>query len=127
MSDTANLFVDWGGGFHTPSWQACDYLPIVSGQTTVQQLMDEAGSGCSPSINYTAQGSGPSAYLTSIDGVVNNQEGNGFYWIYLVNGAVPTVGFGAYVLSPNDSVVWDYKHFSSRLRQPNMPDFPATA
>ncbi len=124
MADTANLFVDWGGEFHNPAWQACDYLPIVPQVTTVQGLMDEAQNGCNPSVTYTAEGSGQSAYLTSIDGVTSNQGGNGYYWIYFVNGQMPSVGFGAYTLSPGDSVAWDYKHFSSGLKQATQPNFP---
>ena len=120
-TNTANLFVDWGS-FHNPPWQACDFIPITPGQTTVFDLMQTAESFCSPSITFTYQGSGQSAYLTAIDGVENNPDGNGYYWIYLVNGTSPSIGFGAYVLQAGDSVVWDYKHFSSGLRQATLPD-----
>jgi len=123
MSDTANLFIDWQSQWHDPAYQACDGLAI-STDTTVQDLMDEATS-CNPSITYTATGSGDSAYLTAIDGVESNQDGNGYYWVYLVNGHMPSVGFGAYILEDGDSVAWDYKHFSSGLRQVNQPDHPA--
>lgn len=121
MSNTANLFVDWSSEFHNPAYQACNNLPIVPGKTTVEELMNEAKSGCSPSINYTSTGSGGNAFLTSIDGVVNNQSGNGYYWMYSVNGTSPNVGFGAYKLSAGDSVVWDYIHYSSGLKQVNQP------
>ncbi len=120
-SNSANLFVDWGGS-HTPPWQACNSIPITPGQTTVFDLLQEAATACSPSIIFTYEGSGQSAYLTSIDGVENNAGGNGYYWIYLVNGVSPPVGFGAYLLACGDSVVWDYKHFSSGLRQATLPD-----
>ncbi len=120
-SNSANLFVDWGA-FHTPPWQACDSIPIVPGQTTVLELLQQAGTSCNPPIVFTYQGSGQSAYLTSIDGVENNANGNGYYWIYFVNGQVPSIGFGAYVLNNGDSVVWDYKHFSSGLRQATLPE-----
>ena len=121
---TANLFVDWSAPYHTPPWQACNNLPITSGSSTVQDLMNSANS-CSPPITYTSQGSGASAYLESIDGVSNNQNGNGYYWVYMVNGVSPKVGFGDYVLNTGDSVVWDYKHFSSGLFQASHKSHPA--
>jgi len=124
MSDTANLFIDWSAPFHTPPYQACDYLPITVNVSTVKTLMDEA-SGCSPSITYTSTGRGGSAYLTSIDGVESNQDGNGYYWVYFVNNKMGDVGFEVCKLSPGDSVAWDYKHFSSGLKQVNQPDHPA--
>jgi len=120
---TANLFIDWASEFHTPPWQACDGLPIVSGTSSVLDLMNEA-EGCNPSVSYTSVGVGQSAYLTSIDGVQSNQNENGYYWVFFVNGVAATVGFGAYLLSANDSVAWDYKHFSSGLSQANQADHP---
>ncbi len=120
-SNSANLFVDWGP-FHTPPWQACNFISITTGQTTVLKLMQQASASCNPSVVFTSQGSGQSAYLTSIDGVANNANGDGYYWVFLVNGKAPPIGFGAYVLSDSDSVVWDYKHFSSGLRQATLPD-----
>ena len=122
---SANLFVDWSSPFHNPPWQACDYLPIEAGVTTVLNLMNEANS-CKPKISFTYEGDGESAYLTSIDGVENNQDNNGFYWVFFVNGQMPKVGMGAYKLSNNDSVVWDYKHYSSGMMQVNQPDHPLT-
>ncbi len=124
MSDTANLFVDWQAQFHDPAYQACDNLPVSSGSTTVETLMNEAVS-CSPSITYTSTGSGDNAYLTSIDGVESNKDGNGYYWIFYVNGTIASVGFGACKLNNGDSVAWDYKHSSSGLSQANQQDHPA--
>ena len=123
-TNTANLFIDWQQQWHTPPWQACDYLPITPSQSTVKTLMDDAKS-CSPSVTCTSVGTGDSEYLTAIDGVENNQGGNGYYWVYFVNGQMPSVGFAAYALNSGDSVVWAYKHYSSGLRQVNQPDHPA--
>lgn len=120
---TANLFIDWGSEFHDPAWQACNYLSITENSSTVFDLMNEAIS-CNPSVNFTYEGSGESAYLTGIDGVQSNQNGNGYYWVYFVNGQMPNVGFGAYKLSNNDSVAWDYKHFNSGMKQINQLDHP---
>lgn len=124
MTDTANLFIDWQAPFHSPPYQACDGLAITSGSTTVKELLNEAEGCCQP-VTYTASGSGASAYLTAIDGEASNQDDNGYYWVYYVNGVMPSVGFGAYQLHANDGVAWDYKHFSSGLRQVNQPDHPA--
>lgn len=124
MTNTANLFIDWQKEWHNPAWQACNYLSILLGQSTVKTLLDEAKS-CEPSISYTSVGSGDSEYLTAIDGVENNQNGNGYYWMYFVNGNMPSVGFAAYKLNAGDSVAWNYKHYSSGLRQMNQPDHPA--
>jgi hypothetical protein len=118
---TANLFVDWGSEFHDPAWQACDDLSIDTG-STVLDLMNEAAEECDPPIPFTYTGSGQSAFLTSIDGVANNQNNNGYYWVYFVNGQAPQVGFGAYTLSAGDSVAWDYKHFNSGLSQASKPE-----
>ncbi|MEM7052865.1 MAG: DUF4430 domain-containing protein [Acidobacteriota bacterium] len=118
---TADLFVDWTDEFHDPGDQACDDIPISDGTTTVLDLMDEAETDCNPAITYTYSGSGDSAFLESIDGVENDQDSNGYYWVYEVNGVSPSVGFGAYVLSDGDSVAWDYVHFSSDRRQATAP------
>lgn len=118
---TANLFVDWASEFHQPPWQACDYLPITPDVSTVLDLMNEAAEECDPPIPFTFTGSGQSAFLTSIDGVENNQGNNGYYWIYRVNNVEPQVGFGAYILSAGDSVAWDYVHYESGLSQPSKP------
>ena len=120
----ANLFVDWSAPFHTPPWQACNGLPIEAGQSTVLDLMGVAPDGCSPGIASTIEGSGQSAYLTAIDGVESNANGNGYYWVYFVNGAMPPVGIGSCVLQDGDSVAWDYKHYSSGLKQANDPTHP---
>ncbi|MGC6482024.1 MAG: DUF4430 domain-containing protein [Synechococcus sp.] len=114
MPKTANLFIDWQAAFHTPPYQACDFLPLPPG-ATVEHLMNETGNCCNPSITYSSIGSGDSAYLTAIDGVESNQDGNGYYWVYYVNGIMPSIGFGAYQLSGGDSVAWDYIHYSSGL------------
>jgi len=116
---TANLFIDWGGEFHTPPFKAIDYLPIDgNGSTTILDLMTES------KIKFTYKGSGDSAYLTSIDGVSYNQNENGYYWFFYVNNKPIQVGFGAYDLSDSDSVAVDYKHWSSRMKQVNQPDHP---
>jgi len=114
---TANLFVDWGAP-HVPAWQVNNGLPIVAGATTAFGLFSV--SGVTPPLTVTTQGSGAGLYVTAIDGVVQD-PGTGFYWVYFVNGNMPTVGCDAYLLQDGDSIAWDYKHFSSGLSQPNHP------
>ncbi len=119
MGATANLFVDWGGEFHNPPWQANDALEIQPGVTTVFDLF--AAAGVAPPLDVQTQGAGQGVYVTAIDGVVQNQDGNGFWWVYLVNGSEPPLGANAYVLQGGESVAWDYKHFSSGLKQASHP------
>lgn len=121
--NTVNLFIDWASEFHNPPWQACDGVPIISGESTLLDVMNEVAQ-YNPPVNYTSVGEGPNAYLTAIDGVQSNQGGNGYYWVFFVNGVMPEVGYGAYVLSANDSVAWDYKHYASGLRQASQADHP---
>jgi hypothetical protein len=119
MGATANLFVDWGSEFHAPPWQANDRLPIVEGQTTAFDLFQSAK--VIPPLAVVTQGSGQGVYVTAIDGVIQNAGGNGYWWVYFVNGAEPDVGANAYLLKDGDSVAWDYKHMASGLKQASHP------
>ena len=121
--DSADLFIDWSGEFHTPAYLAIDGLPIVPGFSTVLDLLN-AASRRDPSFQFTKTGEGANAWLTSIGGVANNQQGNGYYWVFFVNGVMPQKGCGACVLDDNASVAWDYKHYSSGFSQANQEDHP---
>jgi hypothetical protein len=116
---TANLFVDWASEFHAPPWQANDQLPITEGATTALDLFNCAG--VAPPLAVLTQGAGQGAYVTAIDGVTQNSGGNGYWWVYFVNGTAPNVGAGAYMLKDGDSVAWDYKHVASGLKQAPHP------
>jgi hypothetical protein len=124
ISNSANLFVDRCAPFHKPPFQAYDGLAIAPEVITVMDLMNDA-TQCGPPLTCTTQGTGASTYLTSVNGVAYDQDSNRYYWVYFLNGLMPTVGFKAFVLNNNDSVAWDYKHFSSGLRQSNHLDHPA--
>jgi Domain of unknown function (DUF4430) len=60
-------------------------------------------------------------FVTGIDGVKANQGNNGYWWVFFVNGTPPDVGPAAYKLKSGDSVAWDYKHYSSGLKQATHP------
>lgn len=115
---TANLFVDWSS-FNNPPWQANNGIAIAAGQTTVYDLFSAAG--VTPTYAIASQGSGANLYVTAIDGVAQNANNNGYWWVYFINGNMGTVGCGSQTLNDGDSVAWDYKHFSSGLKQANHP------
>ncbi|MFL9912795.1 DUF4430 domain-containing protein [Paraburkholderia sp. RL17-337-BIB-A] len=116
---TVNQFVDWSSEFHNPPWQANDAVPINPGVTTAFDLL--TASGVAPSLNPQWEGSGAGLYVTGLGGVMANQDGNGYWWVYLVNGKMPDVSCGIDVLASGDSVAWDYKHVSSGLKQAAHP------
>ena len=112
---SANLFIDWTPGYHQPSAQACNYIPITPGVSTVLDLMLDSSGNCHPSeppisfvCSSTESACEKTGFLTAIDGVAGNQNDNGRYWCYYVNGALAPVAFNSYVLQDGDSVAWDY-------------------
>ncbi|WP_148092900.1 DUF4430 domain-containing protein [Burkholderia sp. Bp8992] len=118
-NSVANQFVDWGSEYHAPPWQANDNIAIAPGVTTVFDLL--TADGVSPALNPQSQGSGASLFVTALGGVQANQGGNGYWWVYFVNGKMPDVSCAVYTLQPGDSVAWDYKHYSSGLKQAVHP------
>jgi hypothetical protein len=114
-----NLFVDWGGEFHNPPWQANDGLEIEDGVTTAFELLSNPAA--MPALSVQSEGSGDGVYVTAIDNVVQDSGGNQYWWVYAVNNAEPTVGANAYKLKDGDSVAWDYKHITSGFKQATHP------
>ncbi len=47
-------------------------------------------------------------FITSINGVENNANDNGFYWQYWVNDNLAPVAADNYVLSDGDQILWKY-------------------
>jgi hypothetical protein len=47
-------------------------------------------------------------FITSINGVENNANNNGFHWQYWVNDELAPVSADNYVLSDGDQVLWKY-------------------
>lgn len=116
---TVNLFVDWGAEFHNPPWQVNNGVEIVPGKTTAFQLLQLAA--VVPPLTVGSEGSGAGVFVTAIDGVVEDQNGNQYWWVYSVNNSEPSVGANAYILQGGESVAWDYKHVSSGFKQASHP------
>ena len=47
-------------------------------------------------------------FITAINGVENDADGNGYYWQYWVNDELAPVAADNYVLSDGDQVLWKY-------------------
>jgi hypothetical protein len=60
-----------------------------------------------PRSNFLTEGSGESAFLTSLNGVMNEGAG-GRNWTYTVNGKYADRSFAVYELRPNDHVLWTF-------------------
>jgi hypothetical protein len=58
-------------------------------------------------IGFLTEGSGASAFLTSLNGVMNEGAG-GRNWTYTVNGKYADRSFAVYELQPNDHVLWTF-------------------
>jgi len=106
MTSRVGLSINWRD-WHNPPFQECYFLVITPGVSTVKNLLDEAAS-CSPPIIYTFVSG-----VTGIDGVEDNQDGNGNLWVCFVNGKVIPDGFADYTLYSGDNVILVYTHFSS--------------
>jgi hypothetical protein len=99
-----SLIVDFGDGeelrFPAVAWRdgmtAADLLVAVGSQA-----------GDSPNLDVLMQGSGPSAFLTAIDGASNEGAG-GRNWTYSLNGRRADRSFAVYLLAPGDQVLWNF-------------------
>ncbi|MCD7776673.1 MAG: DUF4430 domain-containing protein, partial [Firmicutes bacterium] len=49
-----------------------------------------------------------SSYVRGIENIYELDFGDLSGWVYLVNGEIPSVGCGEYVLADGDSVIWAY-------------------
>ncbi len=47
--------------------------------------------------------------ITNINGKKNNEERNGKYWIYRVNGTKATAGVSHTIIHDNDTITWTYE------------------
>lgn len=52
--------------------------------------------------------SGIGYFVDEIGGIKNDQQ-NGLYWIYYINGQSASVGISLYSLKPNDIITWKYE------------------
>jgi hypothetical protein len=90
------LTVNFGNGQlanETAQWQ--------EGMTVLDALQNHRR------IAYLTEGSGESAFLTSLNGVMNEGAG-GRNWTYTVNGKYADRSFAVYQLQPNDHVLWTF-------------------
>jgi hypothetical protein len=71
---------------------------------TVQEAMSQTFRN---DARFVVQGSGESAFLTSVDGVANEGAG-GRNWTYTVNGKHADRSFAVYTLEPGDQVLWTF-------------------
>ncbi|MBT7928728.1 DUF4430 domain-containing protein [Candidatus Peregrinibacteria bacterium] len=48
-------------------------------------------------------------FVESIGGIMNDNK-NGMYWIYSINGSEAQTGISNYIIQPNDIISWDYEN-----------------
>ncbi|OBZ12590.1 S-layer homology domain-containing protein [Bacillus sp. FJAT-26390] len=77
-------------------------LKLQEGDTAFSILQRELGG------KVVSSGTGPSTYVSAIDGLAEFDRGTLSGWMYSVNGTFPDVSAGAYLLQPNDEVAWRY-------------------
>ncbi len=80
-------------------------LTLGASVATLLDVAQEAGELSYDGKNYRGLG----MLVTAINGKQNNADKNDMYWIYSVNGKKATVGVSQYILSPNDSISWNYE------------------
>lgn len=82
-----------------------DKIPVTKGETALQELESYTSSH---HIEMAVTGSGKMAYVTSLE---NIKAGGKKGWMFSVNGKEPTVGAGATVVKPDETIVWYYTQF----------------
>jgi hypothetical protein len=60
-------------------------------------------------------------FVTSINGVENNANDNGYYWQYWVNGELAPVAADNYILADNDQILWKYCAPETTPTTPSTP------
>ena len=73
---------------------------------SILQRADERGA-----VDFTFTGSGKSAFITAIDGVVN-EKANGDNWVYRVNGELGNRGSGDSTVKAGDTILWRFGKYS---------------
>ncbi|OHB80630.1 MAG: hypothetical protein A2W31_13645 [Planctomycetes bacterium RBG_16_64_10] len=101
---TAQLHVDYGDGvkkhFTALRWHT---------EMTVANAL-EAAAHHRRGIQYSFEGKGRGAMLTSIDGLANQGGGpNARNWIYYVNGRKADKSFAVHAIGPGDVVLWRFQ------------------
>jgi hypothetical protein len=102
---------------NVPGLDQIDYLPndgiilaassyeIEEGETVYEILIQAARAN---KLHVDVTGSGEGAYVRGISYLYEQQHGDLSGWTYTVNGASPSVGCGAYILSDGDEIIFEY-------------------
>ncbi len=77
-------------------------IELADGDTAFSVLHRELGS------KVVYSGSGPSIYVSAIDGLTEFDRGPKSGWMFAVNGIYPEVSAGIYTLKDKDRVTWNY-------------------
>ncbi len=113
---TVSLVVDFGDG----AQKRLSGLASTPGMT-VLDVMNLAKSHARP-VEFTSNGAGERALLTSIDGVKNEGIEAGITtarcWQYWVNGQYGRTSMGVAKVSPGDWVIWAYRPYESDPKPP---------
>jgi hypothetical protein len=102
-NQTVSLIVDFGDG-RTREWTAIGWR---KGMTVGDLLAAAAAHDAEKALAFAQQGSGGSAFLTTLDGVANEGPA-GRNWTYQVNGKRADRSFAVYELQPGDQVLWRF-------------------
>ena len=95
--EKVSLSIDFGNG------RRQDFAALAWHEgMTVADLFGQASG-----ITIAQKGTGAAAFLTTIDGVAN-QEADGSNWTYEVNGQSGDRSFAVYELRPGDRVLWTF-------------------
>lgn len=100
--ETAILTIDFGNGSRREF-----RLPWSEGMT-VGDLLTRAGSA-RPGVAFTQKGEGKMAFLTSLEGVANEQGASGRYWLYSIDGRHAEVSFAVQPVEAGAAVLWEFR------------------
>jgi hypothetical protein len=106
-----SLIIDYGNGKR----REFDALPWSEGLTVGAAL--RAAKELRPGIDFTQQGEGAMALLTSLDGVANDSA-VGRFWIYEVDGQAGKVSFEKQSVAAGQHVRWIYSIQDSKPASP---------
>jgi hypothetical protein len=102
-NQTVSLIVNFGDG-RTREWTAIAWR---EGMNVDDLLAAAATRNGEDVLEFARQGSGASAFLTTLDGVANEGAG-GRNWTYQVNGKRADRSFSVFELQPGDKVLWSF-------------------
>ncbi|MFF2091497.1 S-layer homology domain-containing protein [Paenibacillus sp. NPDC058174] len=94
-------------------------IELADGDTAFSVLLRELGS------KVVYSGSGPSIYVSAIDGLAEFDRGPKSGWMFAVNGIYPEVSAGIYTLKDKDRVTWNYTVNLGQDLNAGMPDTPS--